>query len=244
MSLPPSAESVLARGPDHAQPIGSGWRVFCADHRGPVGTVEKGSGGRGAQEQALLVSTGWWRRVVRRVPPGSVLSADRGEVRLATSRAEFLDLPRFLPDDEVVAAVWSSFLESLPFRFSRGASIKVSSRDGAVTLSGHVAHDGHRRDAVRTAQKTDGVLSVSDRLVSDDRLTAAVAQSFLAHPGLQPSLVRVSARLGAVALDGEVPSQHLIQLASSAATSVAGVTTLENRLRLPASRGAPLRHPA
>jgi BON domain len=243
MSLPPSADSVLARGPDHAQPIGSGWRVFCADHRGPVGTVE-GPGGRGAQEQALLVSTGWWRRVVRRVPPGSVLSADRGEVRLATSRAEFLDLPHFLPDGEVVAAVWSSFTESLPFRFSRAASIKVTSRDGAVTLSGHVAHDGHRREAVRCARTTNGVVSVSDRLVSDEHLTAAVAQSFLAHPGLQPSLVRVSVRLGAVALDGELPSEDLIRLASSSATAVAGVTTLENRLRLPVSRGARLRRPA
>jgi hypothetical protein len=239
----PSADSTLARGPDHAPPISSGWLVFCADDRGPVGRVE-GSGRPGVEEQSLLVSTGWWRQIVRRVPSESVLSAARGEVRLATSRAEFLGLPHFLPDDEVVAAVWSSFMASLPFRFSRAASIKVTSRGGAVTLSGHVAHEGHRREAVRSAEKAHGVMSVSDRLVSDEQLTAAVTRSLLAHPGLQPSLVRVSARLGAVALDGELPSEDLIRLASSAATAVAGVRTLENHLRLPAPRGAPRRPPA
>jgi osmotically-inducible protein OsmY len=217
--------------------------VFCADDQSPVGRVQ-GSGGSRAEDQALLVSTGWWRQIVRRVPSQSVLSADRGEVRLSAPRAEFLDLPHFLRDDEVVAGVWSSLTQSLPFRFTRAASIKVTSGDGAVTLSGHVAHDGHRREAVRSAEKADGVVSVSDRLVSDDHLTAAVARSFLAHPGLQPSLVRVSARLGAVALDGELPSEDLIRLASSAAAAVAGVRTLENRLRLPASRGAPRPRPA
>jgi hypothetical protein len=239
----PSADSTLARGPGHAEPIRSGWQVFCADDRGPVGRVE-GSGGRAAEEQALLVAAGWWRRIVRRVPSGSVLSADRGEVRLSASRAEFLDLPHFLPDDQVVAAVWSSFMESLPFRYSRAASIKVTSRDGAVTLSGHVAHDGHQREAVRSAQKADGVVSVSDRLVSDEHLTSEVTRSFLAHPGLQPSLVRVSARLGVVALDGELPSEDLIRVASSAARAVAGLKALENRLRLPAARVAPPRRPA
>ncbi|MBJ7597690.1 MAG: BON domain-containing protein [Candidatus Dormibacteraeota bacterium] len=217
--------------------------MFCTDYQGPVGRVER-SGGDAAEEQPLLVATGWWRRIVRRVPSRSVLTADRGEVRLSASRAEFLELPHFLSDDEVVAAVRSSFTESLPFRSSRVASIRVTSRDGAVTLSGHVAHDGHRREAVRSAQNADGVVGVSDRLVSDEHLTSAVARSFLAHPGLQPSLVRVSARLGAVVLDGELPSEDLIRLASSSATAVAGVTTLESRLRLPAPRGATPRPPA
>jgi osmotically-inducible protein OsmY len=80
------------------------------------------------------------------------------------------------------------------------------------------------------------VVGVSDRLISDEQLTSAVARSFLPHPDLQPSLVGVSVRLGTVLLDGELASEDLISRASAAASGVPGVIALENRLRLAAAR--------
>ena len=224
-------------GPDQALNISSGWQVFCADDPGPVGRVDRSSR-HAAEEAPVLVSAGRWHRVVRRVPSGSVLSAGDRQVRLRIPRAEFLGLGHYLPDQEVVASVWESLRDFMPFRYLRTASVNVTSVDGVVTLSGHVTHESNRRQAVRCAEEATGVVRVVDRLVSDEHLTSAVARSFVPHAGLQPSLVRVSTRLGAVELEGELPSEELIGLASSAASSVAGVTTLANRLRLVAPKSA------
>lgn len=224
-------------GPNQALHIGAGWQVFCADDPGPVGRVDRSSR-HAAEEAPLLVSTGWWHQVVRRVPPGSVLSAGDRQVRLRIPRAEFLGLGHHLPDEEVVASVWDSLRDFMPFKYLRNASVKVTSVDGVVTLSGYVTHETNLRQAVRCAETATGVVRVRDRLVSDEHLTSAVARSFLSNPGLQPSLVRVSVHLGAVELQGELPSEELIRQASFAASSVAGVTTVANRLRLIAPRSA------
>jgi osmotically-inducible protein OsmY len=136
----------------------------------------------------------------------------------------------------VVDSVWDSFKDFGPLLYSGTASITVTCRDGAVTLSGHISHEGHRKQAVRCAEKAVGVVSLSDKLISDEHLTSSVARSLVPYPGLQPSLVRVSAHLGTVGLEGELPSQELIGLASSTALGVAGVTGLDNRLRLDAPR--------
>jgi hypothetical protein len=221
--------------PAEVPSIVSGLRVYCADHPAPVGKVDSSSR-YGAKQKRLRVSSGLWHRVVRRVPSESVVSTDDRRVQLSVSRAEFLNLPHYLPDQEVVACVLDSFKDFGPFRYSGTASIAVTCRDGAVTLSGHVSNEGHRKQAVRCAEKADGVVTLSDRLISDEHLTSSVARSFVPHAGLQPSLVRVSARLGTVRLEGQLASQELIGLASSTASGVAGIKTLENRLRLDAPR--------
>lgn len=237
----PTAPTPVARtqsgGREHAAPLQSGWPVFCANDPIAVGKVHSGSR-HGATLKPLLVSAGWWRRVVRRVPSDAVLSSDGGRIQLGIPRAEFVGFAHYLPDREVVASVRDSFREFKPFRYSGAASMTVASHGGTVTLSGHVAHEGHRREAVRCAEKADGVVAVSDRLTSDEQLTSAVARSFLAHPDLQPSLVGVSARLGTVVLDGELASEELISRALAVASRVAGVVALENRLKLPVPRTA------
>jgi hypothetical protein len=235
-NLPTAEDSTdgigLAR-PGETLRIRPGLQVFCAGDQIPVGKVESSSGDR-AGGQHLLVSTGRWRREVRRVPSESVGSADDRRVQLKVSRAEFLNLPHCLPDREVVDSVWDSFKDFRPFLYSGTASVTVTCREGAVTLSGYVSHEGHRKQAVRCAEKAAGVASLSDRLISDEHLTSLVARSLVPHPGLQPSLVRVSAHLGIVGLEGALASQELIGLASSTASGVPGVRALENRLRLEA----------
>jgi len=218
--------------------VHSGWPVFCLDDPTPVGNVHSPSG-HSTREGFLTVSGGRWRRVVRRVPFEAVLSTAEGRVQLRIPRTAFLDQPHYLPDQEVVVSVWESFRDFRPFRYPRTASVTVTCRDGVVTLSGHVTHEGNRRQAVRCAENADGVVRVRDRLVSDEHLTSAVARSLLSHPGLQPSLVRVSARFGAVELEGDLPSEALIGVATSTASSVAGVTRLVNRLRVTAPKTAP-----
>jgi hypothetical protein len=226
-----SSDGIGLARPGETLRIRSGLRVFSADDPSSVGSVESSSRDD-AGNQHLLVSTGWWHRVVRRVPPESVGSADDRRVQLRVSRLEFLSLPPCLSDHEVVGSVWDSFRDFRPFLYRDTTSITVTSHNGAVTLSGHVSHEGHRRQAVRCAHKADGVISLSDRLTSDELLIASVARSFMSYPGLQPSRVRVSARLGTVTLEGRLASQELIGLASSTTLGVPGVKALENRIRL------------
>lgn len=223
-------------GQGEAIGVRSGWPVFCLDDPTPVGKVHSPSGDT-TRGGFLAVSGGRWRRVVRRVPSEAVLSTAEGRVQLRIPRTVFLDLAHYLPDQEVVASVWESFRDFRPFRYPRTASVTVTCRDGVVTLSGHVAHEGHRIEAVRCAEKTDGVSAVSDLMVSDEHLISSVTRSFLPYPGLQPSLVRVSVRLGTVALEGELASEELIGVASSLASGIAGVEGLENRLRPAVSHG-------
>jgi osmotically-inducible protein OsmY len=240
-SGPPTAPSPTVRTQSGdrkpAAPLQSGSPVFCANDPIAVGKLHSGSR-QGATPEPLLVSAGWWRRVVRRVPSDVVLSYDGGRIQLGIPRAEFVGLAHYLPDREVVASVRDSFRDFKPFRYSGAASMTVASHGGTVTLSGNVAHEGHRREAVRCAEKANGVVAVSDRLISDEQLMSAVARSFLPHPDLQPSLVGVSARLGTVVLDGELASEELISRALAVASRVDGVIALVNRLKLPAPRTA------
>jgi hypothetical protein len=210
--------------------IRSGWPVFCLDDPTSVGKVHS-LGGESTRKDLLVVSGGRWRRVVRRVPAEAVLSTAEGRVHLRFPRMVFLDLADYLPDQEVVVSVWESFRDFRPFRYPGTASVSVTCSEGVVTLSGHVAHEGHRVEAVRCAERADGVSGVRDLMISDEHLVSSVTRSFLPYPGLQPSLVRVSARLGTVELEGELASEELIGVASSLASGVAGVERLENRLR-------------
>jgi osmotically-inducible protein OsmY len=215
--------------PDKVPRIPSGWRVYCAGDSAAVGKVT-GAGGGTPRGEALQVSTGWWHRIVRKVPPEGVETATGGRVQLRMSRQEFLDLAQHLPDQEIVDRVRDSFRAFPPFRQSATASIAVTCSDGALTLSGNVAHEGHRVQALRCVERVDGVGSLSDRLISDEQLVSSLTRSFLTHPALQPSLVRVSARLGRVTLEGEVASAQLVALVSTSAWQVPGVAALDNRL--------------
>jgi hypothetical protein len=110
-SNPPAAPSPTATtragGREQAAPLQSGSPVFCVNDPTAVGKVHSDSRHSGAQGP-VLVSGGWWRRVVRRVPAEAVLSSDRGRVQLGIARAECLGLTHYLPDTEVVASVRDS----------------------------------------------------------------------------------------------------------------------------------------
>jgi osmotically-inducible protein OsmY len=230
-------------GPAEIRRISSGWPVSCADDPSPIGKVDDYHRD-GVKGEALFVSTGWLNRTVRRVPVGSILSTEDRRVWLGITRREFSALGRYLPDPAVVANAWAGLRDFKPFRYPGTASITVACCDGAVTLSGHVAHDGHRREALRCVENTVGMVSLSDRLITDQQLASAVVRSFVGSPDLQPSLVRVSARLGQVILEGDLPREDLIALASSLAWKVAGVVAVDNRLRLQAPRAAAHRAPS
>jgi hypothetical protein len=165
-----------------------------------------------------------------------VASADAATVVLGIDREDFLARPRYLPDDELRLAVYESLrtlgvLRYTTMRLTPFKAIEVEVGNGVVRLSGHVASELHRHEAVRRVAATPGVRRVEDRLVSDDQLVDAVAQAMLPHRELQPSRVKVSATLGHVVLEGDLDSPRDVELAVSVAAAVPGVASVENRLR-------------
>jgi osmotically-inducible protein OsmY len=223
---------------DHAKPAsipleaarpakGADQQVFGTEHQGRIGRLVRGPAGEGGNE--LLVARGWWNRRVRRVPRNAVSSSGPEGVRTRLSLAKFLALPGFVPDEDLVLRVRER-LSSLPrLRRCGIESLDVRVSEGRVSLTGFVATSGLRRAAGELAAGTWGVVSVSDGLITDSELESRVARAFVAHPRLQPSLVRVSASLGTVLLEGELDTQDLVDLARSVAGNQPGVAVV-NRL--------------
>ncbi len=208
--------------------------VFCTDSNRPVGRLR----GR-AKDGQLLVASGRLIPTVRRVSEASLSTVSEQGVHLRLTKAEFLRLPRYRPDDDLATDVYQSLRGSPPLRGFGLSSIDVSVSDGVVRLAGHLPNDRLRDEAITAASRTDGVLRVEDQLVIDDELESAVALALTRHPSLQPSKVLVSADLGKVTLEGEVETDQQVHLAVREAERVPGVVRVENRLRVRAAGAIP-----
>jgi len=149
---------------------------------------------------------------------------------LSLDREHFLKQPRYVPDDELGVAAYQAVWTVVPLRYAAVRSIEIQVRDGVVRLSGHVANEIRRRQAIRRVNETPGVVQVKDDLVTDEQLVKAVALAMLPYRELQPSRVRISGSLGAVLLEGAVDSPRDVALAISVAAAVPGVTSVESRL--------------
>jgi BON domain len=210
--------------------------VFCSDDERPVGRVD---GWLASPEQGrqLLVRSGWWAPVIRRVAVSDIASADSRGVLLRLERERLLKQPPYVPDDELGLAAYEALWTVVPLRYA-ARFIQIQVRDGVVRLSGHVANEVRRRLTVQRVNATPGMLRVEDALVTDEQLVKATALAMLPHRELQPSRVRISADVGRVILEGELESPRDIELAIAVAASVPGVASVESRLRARPRLGA------
>lgn len=136
-----------------------------------------------------------------------------------------------------------------------GRRIDVDTQDGIVTLTGAVASEAERRQAVALARNTDGVRSVTDRLevsaqadtrqgddttaersagdVVDDTWVATKIQSkYFLDADVKGRDVDVTARDGVVTLTGAVASQTARRTAEAIARDTDGVSRVVNRLEV------------
>ncbi len=112
--------------------------------------------------------------------------------------------------------------------------IKVSTRDGIVTLSGEVASLAARSYADMEAKKIRGVLGVINELVvgpawrSDEEIRTAVARRLAASPVIESKDLMATSVDGAVTLTGTVDSWAEREQAELLASEVAGVKKVTN----------------
>jgi hyperosmotically inducible protein len=168
------------------------------------------------------------------------------------------------PDVWLTAKVQSKyFLDDLV----KLRNIDVSTQNGVVTLSGAVASDAERRQAVSLARTTEGVRQVTDNLKVDPNavvssndpatavplapvsglkrpdawITMKVQSQYFLDPEIKGHEIDVDTTRGVVSLKGLVANQELKQQAERIARETEGVTRVINGLTVGAAGGEPKR---
>ena len=172
----------------------------------------------------------------------------KGEAVPAPSEMPGIDRP----DAWLTAKVQSKyFLDDLV----KGRNIDVDTQNGVVALTGAVATEAERRQAIALARNTEGVRSVNDQLTLDPKLreserssgagpvrdpsgvnrpdawiTMKIQAQYFLDPEVKGHRIDVDTNRGIVTLNGTVSSDVLKQQAERIARETEGVSRVVNRL--------------
>ncbi len=130
----------------------------------------------------------------------------------------------------------------------KGRRIDVDTRDGVVTLSGEVATEEERAQALRLAREIDGVKRVEDHLqvmatsgaapqggqADDAALTTTIYAKYFVDTTVKNADITVTAKDGVVLLEGTVPDEAARQQALAIARNTEGVVQVVDRLTVTA----------
>ncbi len=139
-------------------------------------------------------------------------------------------------DDRIESAFKKTYVYKT---YLKDEHIKISSKDGAVTLSGAVANETHKPMAQDTVEALPGVKSVDNRIeVTGDRpaensdtwLSMKVKSALLFHRNVSASGTEVYLKEGNVTLKGEAASQAQRDLTTEYAKDVEGVKNVKNEM--------------
>lgn len=150
-------------------------------------------------------------------------------------------------DATITAAVKSKLLWS---KHTEGMDTKVVTRNGKVTLNGHVATQQAKQQAEKLAKNTDGVRSVENRLqvsektafvnsersqepdssvISDSWITTKVKSTLLYSSSVSGADISVNTSKGIVTLAGKVDSGAEQALAIELAQNIRGVKSVSSK---------------
>jgi osmotically-inducible protein OsmY len=184
-----------------------------------------------------------------RIRPASTEAADASGVQRGASADRDYDVPG--GDAWVTAKIQSKYFLDDEVK---GHDINVDTRDGVVTLRGHVATEAQHRQAVALARSTDGVRDVRDELrvqpegdtdrtadarstardtaqkVDDGWITTKIQSKYFLDGDVKGHQIDVDTRNGVVTLTGHVESDEARSLAESIARETDGVRQVVNRL--------------
>lgn len=130
----------------------------------------------------------------------------------------------------------------------KGRRIDVDTRDGVVTLSGEVATEEERAQALRLAREIDGVKRVEDHLqvmaasgaaqrggrADDAALTTTIYAKYFVDTTVKNADIDVTAKDGVVLLEGTVPDEAARQQALAIARNTEGVVQVVDKLTVTA----------
>jgi osmotically-inducible protein OsmY len=200
---------------------------------GTVAGMRHGAPGPDGISQAFLLvhQTSLWglRHQTRLVPRSWIRAARPGYTGVSltgsdadVARCSLLRTDRAIQAD-VAHALWPGGITV------QESAMYLSVGEGVVTLSGHTRSPRETRAALASAWNVPGVVGVvSDRLANDEALTGAVAQALTTNAETRAAHLLVRVRMGAVELEGRVPSEATRNAAMTIAAAVPGVTRVRN----------------
>jgi osmotically-inducible protein OsmY len=143
----------------------------------------------------------------------------------------------------------SSFKKTYVYKtYLKDEHIKISSKEGAVTLSGAVWNDTHKSMAQDVAEALPGVKSVDNRIElkgdrpaenSDTWISMKVKSALVFHRNVNAHKTEVSVKDGIVTLKGEASSPAQRDLTTELAKDVSGVKEVKNEMTVAANPEKP-----
>jgi hyperosmotically inducible periplasmic protein len=146
---------------------------------------------------------------------------------------------------ETDSRIESSFKKTYVYKtYLKDEHIKISSKDGAVTLSGNVADATHKPMAQDVAEALPGVTSVDNRITvngdqpaesSDTWISMKVKAALLYRRDVSGTKTEVYVKDGVVTLKGVAASQAQKVLTTEYAKDIDGVKGVENEITVSTS---------
>jgi hyperosmotically inducible protein len=143
----------------------------------------------------------------------------------------------------------SSAKKSYVFKtYLKDDSIKTSSKDGIVTLTGTVSESSHKTLAENTVESLPGVKSVDNQLTingeqpaehSDGWITMKVKSALLYHRHVSGTGTTVYTKDGVVTLQGEASSMAQKELTTEYAKDIDNVKEVKNEMTIAANPAVP-----
>jgi hyperosmotically inducible protein len=139
-------------------------------------------------------------------------------------------------DDRIESAFKKTFVYKT---YLKDEQIKISSKEGAVTLSGAVFNETHKPMAQDTAEALPGVTSVDNRIEikgdraaenSDTWISMKVKSALLYRRNVSGTKTEVYVKDGIVTLKGEAANQAQKDLTGEYAKDIVGVKDVKNEM--------------
>ena len=132
----------------------------------------------------------------------------------------------------------TSFKKTYVYKtYLKDENIKISSKDGVVTLSGDVLNETHKPMAQDVAEALPGVKSVDNSIEvkgptenSDAWVSMKVKTALVFHRNVNAHKTEVYVKDGIVTLKGEAASQAQMDLTTEFAKDVQGVKDVKNEM--------------
>lgn len=145
-------------------------------------------------------------------------------------------VPLFASDTD--DRIESSFKKSYAYKtYLTEENIKITSKEGVVTLSGDVLDESHKPMAQDVAEALPGVKSVENTIVikndkSDTWLKMKVQSALLFHSNVDAGNTNIFVKDGIVTLKGKAQSPAQKELTTEYAKDVEGVKAVKNEMTI------------